>query len=88
MSPKADIKATPGWLTTAAAKNIKWQEICLKMGKKKKKRRCRREEGDNVLNYKEIVHLLLYAGKTLFYLYVIHSWFWSSNGEGVDTPQN
>jgi len=57
MSPKADIKATPGWLTTAAAKNIKWKEICLKM----EKRRCRREEGDNVMNYKELVNLLLYA---------------------------
>lgn len=58
MSPKADVNATPGWLTTAAAKNITWKEICLKM---EKKRRCRREEGDNVLNYKELMHLLLYA---------------------------
>lgn len=84
MSPKADIKATPGWLTTAAAKNIKWKEICLEM----EKRRYSREERANVLNYKELVHLLLYTIKTLFYLYIIHSLFRSCNGEGVDTPQN
>lgn len=71
----------PGW-QQQQLKNIKWQEIRLK----NEKRRCGRQEGGKVLNCKEIVCLLLYAMKTLFYFYIIHSLFWRYDWEWVDTP--
>lgn len=74
MSPKADIKATPGWLTTAAAKNIKWKEICLKT------------EKESTAGRKWIICWIsrrlwiFYCILLKHYFTLIHSWFWSSNG--------
>lgn len=84
VSPKADIKASLGWLTTAAAKTIKWKEIYLKTDK------------GGAAGRKGIMCWITRSSCIVYCVLLKHYFIFTLSfhcfgallGEGVDIPQN